>query len=228
MLSRPRHSRSIPRHRREKPRCHRTKPQKRRQKQAITEYPWLHLILSFIECAGDISHVACGHENVIAVLRRGAPWHHEESGHAFLRNLQFTVARQIRIVLDVDALLAQFAEISRIDTADLDAAFVEQINAIAAQYAAEYPAKGSDDYVVTVSETDYESKYSFFSNSVATDPDYVYTDFTSDINNIVLVTYSNGTDTVQFILNYNIYEVNVNLGDGNEYTLGMYEYVRIG
>ena len=151
-----------------------------------------------------------------------------DAGYDYLAGNAGQFGVNLTVTLDKAALVAHFCEISRLDEASLDAEFLAGIDALSAKYAAEYPAKDQNDYVVNVSSTDYESKYSFFTNSVATDGDYVYTDFTSDINNVVLVTYSNGTDTVQFILNYNIYEVNVNLGDGKEYTLGMYEYVRIG
>ena len=71
-------------------------------------------------------------------------------------------------------------------------------------------------------------KHSFITDSFATDKDYVYTDFTSD-KDIVLVTYQNAEGkTVKFLLNYNIYTVEVDLDDGLEaYTLPKYGYVKI-
>ncbi|MBQ6892861.1 MAG: hypothetical protein IJN48_01530 [Clostridia bacterium] len=53
--------------------------------------------------------------------------------------------------------------------------------------------------------------------------DYEYTKYTSDDNQIVLVTYSNGTS---FILNYNDFEITT-VVDGTEYTVDGYGFVRI-
>ena len=152
-----------------------------------------------------------------------------EEGYAYLKDNADAYGVNLVVNFDVDAILAQFSENSRIDMEELDSDFILAVNALCDKYTAEYASRDDvENYEIIVSSVEYESEYSFFSNSVATDKDYVYTDFTSDINNIVLVTYSNGTDTVQFILNYNMYEVCVNLGNGNEYVLGKYEYVRIG
>lgn len=73
----------------------------------------------------------------------------------------------------------------------------------------------------------YTSKYSFLTDSSAFDENYVYTDYTNDRGNIVLVTYKDPKtgDEVRFLLNYNIYTVKVKLDDGKVYTLGKYEYV---
>ena len=59
------------------------------------------------------------------------------------------------------------------------------------------------------------------------DKDYEKTDYTCDLGNVVIVTYSNGTDSVSFILNYNIYDVEVRLESGEVITLGKYEYREI-
>ncbi|MBE6536455.1 MAG: hypothetical protein E7673_00725 [Ruminococcaceae bacterium] len=72
----------------------------------------------------------------------------------------------------------------------------------------------------------YASRYSFITDSGAFDEKYVYTDYTSDRGNIVLVTYTNGDKNVKFLLNYNIYTVEVKLGN-ESYKLGKYEYIRI-
>ena len=76
---------------------------------------------------------------------------------------------------------------------------------------------------------DYVSAHSFITDSFATDEDYVYTDFTSD-KDIVLVTYQNAEGKeVKFLINYNIYTVQVDLDDGKDaYTLPKYGYVKIG
>jgi hypothetical protein len=78
-------------------------------------------------------------------------------------------------------------------------------------------------------EVEYSSKYSYITDSLATDKDYHYTDFTVDNNLVVMVTYKDSATghTVAFLLNYNIYSVSVNLGGGNVYELGKYEFVQI-
>ena len=107
--------------------------------------------------------------------------------------------------------------------------FGAAIDAIIAKYTSEYPVKdAATDYTVTVNANEYESKYSFLTDSFATDEDYKYTDYTSDIGNVVLVTYTGANgETVQFVLNYNIYSVNIRLESGEIVTLDKYGYQRI-
>ncbi|MBP3308390.1 MAG: hypothetical protein J6L90_03015 [Clostridia bacterium] len=138
---------------------------------------------------------------------------------------------EISFVFDTDALMNQLTSVlnkSR-EELDNDTSFVAAINAVYDKYRAEYPAPASPnpDGVISFGTIEYTSKYNYITDSLGTDENYEHTDYTSDINNIVLVTYSNGTDTVRFILNYNIYSVNVNLGDGNVYTLEKYGCVRL-
>ncbi len=127
--------------------------------------------------------------------------------------------KNIRIVFDRDALMAQFSDILNLPVAEIDSfvldgekTFGNMVDALIKEYVDFLPTVDDNDYIVNVSSVEYNSKYSFITESLATDENYVYTDFTSDIGNIVLVTYSNGTDTVQFVLNYNVYAVTVNLG----------------
>ncbi len=138
---------------------------------------------------------------------------------------------KISFSFDSEALLNQLALELNKTRAELDAdtLFIEKINAVYEKYKAEYPVEGTaqPEGVISFGEIEYETKYNYVTDSIATDKDYHATDYTSDINNIVLVTYSNGTDTVRFILNYNIYSVTVNLGDGEIYTLDKYGCVRI-
>ena len=133
--------------------------------------------------------------------------------------------------IDTDAILSQFADDLGIATVDeLDSEFKTAVESCIGKFEAEYEASAGAavaTYQVQVDSVEYTSKYSFITESYATDKNYVYTDFTSDVNNIVLVTYSNGTETVKFILNYNIYSVTVRLDDGEVYTLDKYSYVRI-
>lgn len=77
-----------------------------------------------------------------------------------------------------------------------------------------------------VTYDDYISAHSFITDSLATDADYVYTDFTVD-RDIILVTYENDEgDRVQFLLNYNIYTVEVAL-DGQLISLPKYSYKKL-
>jgi hypothetical protein len=104
--------------------------------------------------------------------------------------------------------------------------FDEEVKAITGKYETMY-ASGAAAYTVDFKNIEYNSKYSFITDSYATAEDYIKTDYTSDVGNIALITYSNGTDTVQFILNYNIYTVTVNL-DGTLLEVGKFGYTRIG
>jgi len=50
--------------------------------------------------------------------------------------------------------------------------------------------------------------------------------YTDNSGRIVMVTYSNGTENVRFILNYNTYDVTVKV-DGNEVPVEGYGFVRV-
>ena len=155
-------------------------------------------------------------------------------GYEYLQNNEPTAGRPLEVDIDADALIAQFCDLINLTEAELigtDAEpteFKKQIDAVIAKYEAEYPAGGTNPYVVSFDSIEYSSQYAYITESLATDgKDYVYTDYTSDINNIAMVTYSNGTDSVSFILNYNIYSVTVNLGNGETYTIDKFGYVKI-
>ena len=68
---------------------------------------------------------------------------------------------------------------------------------------------------VRVDSISYESKYQYVTDSTARDDNYDHTDYTVDNDLIVMVTYQKGEETVSFILNYNIYSVEVTL-EGRE------------
>ena len=75
---------------------------------------------------------------------------------------------------------------------------------------------------------DYASKYDYVTDSKSTAGDaYDMTKYTANNYNVVMVTYSNGTDTVRFILNYNIYSVIVTLDDGTSVVLDKYDYHKL-
>ena len=152
------------------------------------------------------------------------------AGYDKLKEEASDLGRPLAVTFNKAALMAQFAEVLHVEVADITGSEFEQsIDAVIAKYENEYKSDDANAYVVAIDELVYESKYSFLTNSLARDgKDYVYTNYTSDVNNIVIVTYSNGTDTRQFILNYNIYSVNVTLADGESYEIGKYGYAIVG
>lgn len=113
--------------------------------------------------------------------------------------------------------------------------FTGKLNAVLAEYQAEYRV-ADDVYTgagvdpnVKIDSISYESKYQYVTKSTARDENYDHTDYTVDNDLVVMVTYENKDGKkVSFILNYNLYDVEVNLGDGTEpYKVDKYGFVRI-
>lgn len=88
------------------------------------------------------------------------------------------------------------------------------------------------------SDVQYESLYSYTTDSLSTDKEnYKYTDFTCDNGSVVMVTYEKDGETAIFLLNYNFFAVEItvdntvdkSLADGQTktYVLGKYEHERI-
>lgn len=123
-----------------------------------------------------------------------------------------------------------------------DAAAAE-IRKILADYEAKYNWTDGKEIKIGKETIKYTSKYSYVTESVATDRDnYKHTDFTCDNGSVVMVTYSytdaeGKTDEVVFLLNYNTFAVEIivdntidkSLADGETktYTLGEYGCHRI-
>ena len=83
----------------------------------------------------------------------------------------------------------------------------------------------------TGENVDYESLYSYVTDSYATEENYDHTDFTCDNSNIVMVTYRHPETghEVKFILNYNNFAIDVRLAKGEKpITLDAYAYYPIG
>ena len=144
--------------------------------------------------------------------------------------------RGVKLNVDVDALIAQAIALFDTDYATIEAAgFIDDIKALVSSYVSKYSGggkPGTPPYVINFTsvvydDEEYESAYDAITFSVCTDRDYEKTDYTCDLGNVVIVTYSNGTDSVSFILNYNIYDVEVRLESGEVITLGKYEYREI-
>ncbi len=128
---------------------------------------------------------------------------------------------KVRVEIDAAAIKADAADV-------LNATISDELSAKIDEFAAKY---ASAEGIMTLSingVTDYanETKYSFITDSKADDAAYKTTSYTIGDGAIVLVTYSNGTDTVRFLLNYSIFKVKVELGD-RTYTLDKYDFVRL-
>lgn len=133
------------------------------------------------------------------------------------------IGQKVGITIDVDAILADAEEQLNAVPSDW---LREQIEALEAEY--EY-TEADGVMPFTISGVDgyaTKTKNSFVTDSEADDPAYKKTTYTIDDGSIVLVTYSNGTDTVRIMLNFSIFTVTVKY-DGETYTLGKYDFVRI-
>ena len=137
---------------------------------------------------------------------------------------------RVKVVFDKTALISQFATIVGMSADELskNESFIAKLDAVIAKYENEYKGHTDESLNVTVgiNSIDYVSKYDYYTSSQATDEEYDFTDYTLDNGKVVVVTYKKGDSTVKFVLNYNIYSVNVRLGD-TVYTLDKYGYVKI-
>ncbi len=137
---------------------------------------------------------------------------------------------RVAVSFDTAAIIAQFeAIITPMELTFNGEEFSRLLGEIVAEYTAEYP--GAVDEINTVyveidKLDEYKSAYSYHTTSECTDENYVETEYTLDNGKVVIVTYQKGNSTVRFVLNYNIYTVNVNI-DGEIITLGKYEYKRL-
>ncbi len=143
--------------------------------------------------------------------------------------------RGVKVTVDFDALVAQAVALFDTDIDTLYAtSFDEKLAAMVEYYETKYSGEGStgEPYAVECSEVvyddTYQSAYNAITSSICTDKNYDKTDYTCDLGNVVIVTYAheNG-DTETFILNYNIYDVEVRLEDGTVITLAKYGYQTI-
>lgn len=131
---------------------------------------------------------------------------------------------------ETEALIVAFADILNLTVEELKASdFDEKVYALIANYEALYA--GAEDPAMTVAVVfpafNYNSNYSFITDSCATDSDYKYTNYTIDNGNVTMVTYKNGDSVVRFILNYNNYAVSVRLDSDTVLELGSQSYIRI-
>ena len=128
---------------------------------------------------------------------------------------EFIIGERVPSEAEVEADAIAAEEQQAVDAAAADE---EARKAVIAQMREQYEAGqiaagkpiDTDAYVAPETDTEEEEGYK-------------YTKYTSDDNQIVLVTYSNGTS---FILNYNDFEITT-VVDGTEYTVAGYGFVRI-
>jgi hypothetical protein len=130
------------------------------------------------------------------------------------RGLVFDVSAET-----LDAILGVAAERVNLSVEELkdEFGFDKVIASVVEKYKAQYN-KGSEQVTISAEDmVNYRSAYSYVTDSIATDENYVYTDFTCDNGNVVMVTYEkevNGkTDTVVFLLNYNIFSVKIKVDE---------------
>ena len=149
----------------------------------------------------------------------------------------------VKIVVDVEALYNQFAgEILSKYKAEIDADLVdgksalkEAIREVAVAYANEYAGTQEVKFSALKNEngdsyTSYReySEYKFTTDStVLEDATYDETVYTLDNGNVVMVTYKKGTDEVKFVLNYNLFDIDVRIDADTVVTVGSYGYYPI-
>ena len=91
------------------------------------------------------------------------------------------------------------------------------------------PGDETAKFEIVIDELVYTSAYNYITDSAATDKDYKPTIYTIDDGSVVLVSYVHPTtgDMVQFILNYNMFSVIVEI-DGVSHTLEAQNYKSLG
>ena len=146
-----------------------------------------------------------------------------------MREQNLGTGRGVKLTVDKAALMAQAADVMNVPLSTLENdAFSADLTALKTEYESRYNSAEANAYSLEFSSVEYESKYDYVTDSVATDGRlYDKTDYTVDNDSIVIVTYTSGNDSVSFILNYNIYRVRVRLEDGTVYDLDKLGYVKI-
>ena len=132
----------------------------------------------------------------------------------------------LKVKIDRDMLLEIFLEASqRTDSdAQLDQ-FKADLVAFCGVIEDNYNGTAFGGSVVELSIAPFDVDFSFYvTDSDATDKGaYKSTNYTVDNGNVVMVTYTKGTEKVNFILNYNSYAITVRL-NGQVIEVGSYAY----
>ena len=140
------------------------------------------------------------------------------------------VTTKIEVSADIDALVAIAHDMFELDDDEaLPESFKASLLGVLKEVQTEYThSDGEPTAVVRVDTLDYESKYQYVTGSTARDDNYDYTDYTVANDLIVMVTYGHEDGrTRSFILNYNIYSVEVTLENGETYVVDKYDFARI-
>ncbi len=159
------------------------------------------------------------------------------------------VNQPVHIVIDRAALIEQVKGIVNLDDEELaELGFGAALDAVIAKYDADYeihtdgttaPQSAPNWFEFGAADMVYTSQYDYVTDSLATAKDYDYTDFTCDNANVVMVTYRNAQtgDEVTFILNYNVFKVEVKVdnsidktladGEVKSYEVGSLDFVRL-
>ncbi len=128
----------------------------------------------------------------------------------------------VSVRLNRASVLKEAAKQLYVDTPDeLDSEFVAAIDA----YIASLKSK-SASWNVTTGNFTYESAYNYLTLSGALDKDYDTTNYTIDNGSVTMVVYQYHGHSVRFILNHNMFSVNVNI-DGEIKTLEKYAFIRL-
>ena len=129
----------------------------------------------------------------------------------------------IGVAVDRDALISAIAAITG------EAATEEQIDMVD-DFIKAHPYTACDHTVVIDKFSDTVKLPQNVTDSFALDAKYNSTVYTDNSGSVVMVTYSNGTKDVQFVLNYNLYDVAVRLKgvNGDEtFVVSSYGFQRI-
>lgn len=151
--------------------------------------------------------------------------------------------KDIRVEIDTDAIVEYAVEILELNNSiKIPASYANEVKEnvrayVAAlereyneiRYPSSYDESDEDKFEVITynSVAAYKSQYDYFTDSLATDGKaYDATDYTVENYNVVMVTYRDARTghEVSFVLNYNIYDVIVDFGNGNTFKLGKYDF----
>ena len=150
-----------------------------------------------------------------------------------MRENDANIGLGLKVTVDFDALIAVAKDMLNLTDEELvSSGLSDALETLKSSYESEYcGVSGKDSVELTFNSVAYESKYEYTTDSFATDgADYVYTDFTVDNRLVTRVTYRDAAsgDEVQFIINYNIYGVNVRLSDGTVIEVGATSFYPVG
>ena len=132
----------------------------------------------------------------------------------------------LKVTIDRDTLLGIFLDASQRDENDAQIPqFKADLEAFCAAIEDNYNGTAFGGAVNELSIAAFDVDFSFYvTDSEATDKGaYKSTNYTVDNGNVVMVTYTKGTEKVNFILNYNSYAVTVRL-NGEVLEVGSYAY----